>query len=252
MDEPTVSKFYAELAHWWPVMSAPADYEEESDFYVRHLLAAGRPAAETLLELGSGGGNNASFMKHRFQSTTLVEPSPGMLDVSRRLNPDCRHEAGDMRSVRLGQQFDRVFIHDAVVYMTTPDDLRQAIETAYVHCRPGGAALFAPDYVKETFQPGTDCGGEDGDDGRGLRFLEWVYDPDPDDTVYSVEYAFLLRENGQMRVEHDHHREGLFAREEWLRIIRSAGFTEARAVPLEHSEVEPGVHEVFVCSRPLS
>ena len=33
--------------------------------------------------------------------------------------------------------------HDAVAYMKTEDDLRQAIETAYVHCQPGGAALFA-------------------------------------------------------------------------------------------------------------
>jgi len=40
----------------------------------------------------------------------------------------------------------------------------------------------------------------------------------------------------------------------WLTIsgivIAAAGFVNARAVPLEHSEVQPGAHEVFVCEKP--
>src|SRR5689334_22739277 len=131
------AKLYNELAAWWPLMSSPADYAEEAAFYTNQLLAAGDAPARTLLELGSGGGNNASHMKAHFQST-LAELSPGMLEVSRALNPECEHVQGDMRSVRLGRQFDRVFVHDAVTYMTTLEDLRRAIETAFVHCRPGG------------------------------------------------------------------------------------------------------------------
>jgi hypothetical protein len=122
-----------------------------------------------------------------------------------------------MRTIRLNRQFDRVFIHDAIVYMTTLADLRQALESAYVHCRPGGAALFAPDHLKETFKAGVDHGGADGDD-RALRYLEWTWDPDSDDTTYTVDYAYLLRErDGKTRVEHDRHIEGLFRRAEWLR-----------------------------------
>lgn len=41
-----------------------------------------------------------------------------------------------MRTVRLGRTFDAVFVHDAVDYMTSEDDLRHVIETAFVHCRP--------------------------------------------------------------------------------------------------------------------
>jgi hypothetical protein len=37
-----------------------------------------------------------------------------MLEVSRRLNPDCEHPPGDIRSVRLGRTFDVVFVHDAI------------------------------------------------------------------------------------------------------------------------------------------
>jgi SAM-dependent methyltransferase len=220
----------------------------EAAFYGRTLAAACGQPPRTVLELGSGGGNNASHLKSRF-TMVLVEPSAGMRDVSGRLNPECEHVEGDMRTVRLGRAFDAVFVHDAVCYMTTEADLRKAIDTAFLHCRPGGAALFAPDFVRENFRPSTDHGGHDGP-SRGLRYLEWTWDPDPDDTTYLADYAFMLRAaDGTVRVEHDRHVEGLFAREIWLRLLADAGF-RPRVVPFEHSELEPGSHEVFVAARP--
>ena len=241
-------KLYDELADWWPLMSAPGEYEEEAAFYAAALAGACARPPRTVLELGSGGGNNASHLKARFEMV-LVEPSAGMLTVSRALNPDCEHVQGDMRSVRLGRQFDAVFVHDAVAYMTSESDLRQAIETAFVHCAPGGAALFAPDAIRETFQPATDHGGHDVG-ARGLRYLSWTWDPDPSDTSYLTDYAYLLRmADGTMRVEHDRHVEGLFARADWLRLLSAAGF-EPRAVRFDHSELEPGSYEIFVAARP--
>jgi SAM-dependent methyltransferase len=243
----SVPRFYRDLAEWWPLLSAAADYAEEAAFYQQALVEACEGTARTVLELGSGGGNNASHLKARF-AMTLVDPSPGMLAVSRELNPDCEHVEGDMRTVRLGREFDCVFVHDAVAYMTSEGDLRSAMETAYLHCRPGGAALFAPDHLRENFRPSTDCGGHDGG-GRGLRYLEWTWDPDPADSTYTVDYAFILRESdGSVHVEHDRHLEGLFAREDWLRLLRDAGFT-AKVVPFDHSELEPGTYEIFVARK---
>jgi SAM-dependent methyltransferase len=240
-------KMYDELASWWPLLSPPADYAEEAAFYGDTLTAACERPPVDVLELGSGGGNNASHLKEHF-AMVLVDPSPGMLAVSRVLNPECQHVEGDMRTVRLGRQFDAVFVHDAVAYMTTESDLRMAIETAFVHCRPGGAALLAPDFIRETFRPGTDHGGSDSQT-HGLRYLEWQWDPDPADTTYLVDYAYLLRtSDGAVRVEHDRHVEGLFARADWLRLLTEAGF-HARAVPFQHSQVEATL-EVFVATRP--
>jgi len=242
-------KMYDELASWWPLLSSPADYEEEAAFFGKMLAEACDRPPRTVLELGSGGGNNASHLKARFEMV-LVEPSAGMLTVSRALNPECEHVAGDMRTVRLDRQFDAVFVHDAVMYMITEADLRKAIATAFLHCRPGGAALFVPDCVRETFHPSTDHGGHDGETS-GLRYLEWTWDPDPSDSTYVVDYAYLLRTpDGAMRVEHDRHVEGLFAREDWLRLLSDAGF-EPRMVPFDHSELEPGSYEVFVAKRPM-
>ena len=147
----------------------------------------------------------------------------------------------------LGRTFDCVFVHDAVTYMLSERDLRQAMETAFVHCNPGGATLFCPDYLRETFKPTEDCGGHDSPTGlRGLRYLDWVWDPDPDDTTYTVDYAYLLRsDDGSIRVEHDRHLEGLFWRADWLRWLEEAGFRPER-VPFDHSELEPGRYELFL------
>ena len=245
-----MNRMYDDLAPWWPLLSAPGDYEEEAAIYARLLLDAGRTGIRTVLELGSGGGNNASHMKASFE-LTLVEPAAGMLEVSRRLNPACEHVRGDMREIRLGRAFDGVFIHDAIDYMTTRDDLRAALDTAFAHLRPGGALLVCPDHVRETFRPATTHGGHDAPDGRGVRFVEWTWDPDSDDETCVTDYAFLLRDpDGAVRSVHDRHVHGLFREDVWLEILAGAGFEDVRVAPITHSELEPGSYQAFTARRP--
>jgi len=236
------------LASWWPLISPPEEYQEEAREVVRVINSAAIPVRE-VLALGSGGGNNAVHLKASF-AMTLVDLSTQMLAVSRRLKPDCDHLQGDMRTVRLGRTFDAVFIHDAVDYMTSEADLRLAITTAFAHCRPGGVAVFVPDWTAEAFAPSTDHGGTDAADGRGVRYLDWVSDPDPSDTSVVTEYVFLLRDLGApVRVVHETHRTGLFGREVWLRLLTEAGF-EADSV-IEETTEERTSRELFVGRRPL-
>ena len=229
---------YDELAPWWPLLSAPEEYAEEADYYAAVLEEHSSRPPRSLLELGSGGGNNASHLKRHFERLTLVDLSPAMLAVSRRLNPECEHVVGDMRDVRLRTTFDCVFVHDAICYATTLDDLRRVAGTAFVHCAPGGVALFAPDFVRETFRAATDHGGHDDGQGRGLRYLEWSWDPDPDDTTYRVDYALLLRErDGRVEARHDRHLEGLFSVDEWTACLREVGF-DPRVLRHQYSDAD--------------
>jgi SAM-dependent methyltransferase len=243
-------KLYEELADWWPLVSAPADYAEEAAEYLRLFRAAASGPLREVLELGSGGGNNASHLKREFK-LTLVDPSERMLEMSRALNPECIHIPGDMRTVRLGRAFDAVFIHDAVDYMTTEADLRAALETAAIHLRPGGVAQVAPDATAETFEPGEILEGGDeppGPDGRSrsVRFLEWTLPPEPGETFSIVHYALLLRErDGSVRSVHDVHRCGLFPRETWLRLFDEAGL-DAR---IEPRTIESVQYDTFIAIK---
>ena len=241
---------YAELAPWFHLLTPPEEYGEEAAAILELLRQHIDGPLGTLLELGSGGGNTASHLRRDFR-LTLTDVSPEMLELSRTINPDTEHVVGDMRTLRLGRTFDAVLIHDAICYMTTSSDLRAAVSTAFEHLRPGGAAVFEPDHIRETFEAATDHGGDDGPRqtdgrlGRALRYLEWKTDPDPADTTYQVDYAILLRhEDGTTEVRHDRHVEGLFSRSEWLGILAEVGFEAISAVEDAWERV------VFVGRRP--
>jgi SAM-dependent methyltransferase len=244
-------RFYGDLAPWWPLISAPEEYAEEAAFaasLLRTTTSAPPGRRPTVLELGSGGGNNAFHLKAEFD-LTLVDLSPEMVAVSQQLNPECVHHVGDMRTIRLEQEFDAVFVHDAIEYMTSEDDLRAAVRTVYAHCRPGGVAVLVPDDIVENFVPDTECGGHDGPDGRGVRYLEWTTDPDPTDTRMTTEYAFLLRSaDGTVRVAQDTHVLGLFPRQLWIDVLTDAGFTARAVAEITTEEHRP--REFFVGVRP--
>ena len=232
-------RFYDELAEWWPLFSPPIHYVEEAEDLLPRLGPRPSGRRPTLLELGSGGGSLASHLKPHYQ-LTLTDRSPGMLAVSRGVNPEAEHVVGDMRTLRLDRTFDVVLIHDAIMYATTPAEVQAVLRTAALHCHPESTVAVLPDFVRETFTPGTDHGGEDGDDGRGFRYLEWHWDPDPADDTYTVDYAFLLRDpGGEVRVEHDRHIEGLFARRDWLAWFAAAGLQA-------HSSLDRFGRDVFI------
>ena len=241
---------YSDLAPWWPLMSAPADYEEEAGLYSDALDAVVNGGVRELLELGSGGGHNASHLKKRF-NLTLVDLSPSMLEVSRELNPECEHLQGDMRSVRLARSFDAVLIHDAIMYMTTREELAAALATAFHHTRPGGAALFVPDDTLETFRPATSTGGHDGG-GRSMRYLEWSRAPERGATSFRCTIVYVMLEGAAPpQVVHDEHLLGLFPRVTWLEAIREVGF-EARALPYRHSTFTSDKEMFLGLRRPIS
>jgi trans-aconitate methyltransferase len=147
---------------------------------------------------------------------TLVDRSPAMLRASRRLNPGCAHVRGDMRSARLGRTFDAVFIHDALMHLATERDLRRAAATAFAHLRDGGVALFAPDFVRETFRPAV-ASGEFRKGGREIRWVGWDVDG-------VATLAYVMKEGGRVRGVIDRFQFALFSRATWMRVLRGAGF----------------------------
>jgi SAM-dependent methyltransferase len=245
-------RLYGELASWWPLISPPAEYAEDAALIEAVFGSAGQQV-HTVLDLGSGGGHVATHLRPG-RSLTLVDLSGEMLAVSRRLNPDCLHLQGDMRTVRLGRRFDAVLVHDAIDYITSQDDLRLVIETAFAHCRPGGIALFAPDHTAETFRAGAGAGGG-GDDGTGRQasFRERMSDPDPDDDWILAEYEFTLRlADGTVQVVPEAHRLGSFRRETWLRLLAGAGFEPATQLAASAGSGGRVSRVMFVGYRPSS
>jgi hypothetical protein len=213
-------RLYGELADWFHLLTAPAEYADEADLYRQVLREACDEPPRTVLELGSGGGNNASHLKEGLR-----------VDARRPL-------ARDAAAQPL-----------AVSYITTEEDLVATVATAAAHLRPGGAALFVPDFVRERFEPRTDHGGHDGEH-RALRYIEWCWDPDADDTTYASDFAYLLRERDDVRCVLDRHVCGLFPRATWLELLERAGLEGRHLVA--PPEEEPAGAELFVGQKPVT
>jgi SAM-dependent methyltransferase len=235
-------RLYGELAEWFHVLTEPMHYEEEARIFAEAIEQTTTRPVRTMLELGSGGGNNASHLKKRYE-LTLTDLSPQMLDASRALNPECEHIEGDMRSLRLGRRFDAVFVHDAVAYLLTETDLEACMRTAREHLEPGGVALFVPDDTAENYDPRASAGGNDAGD-RALRYLEWPRSPVG--TTVDITFVYVLRDGDSERIEVDHHLVGLFPRAMWLSLLENVGF-EPQVLPFRHSEFSAGEkHELFI------
>ncbi len=229
------NRLYGDLAYLWPLMSPPEEYAEEADMWRAALQEKLGPGRHHILELGVGGGHLLSHLIGDF-TATAVDLSEGMLEHSRRLNPDVQHVVWDMRTVRLGRTFDAVIIHDAIGYMLTEEDLRAAFATAAAHLNPGGLFITAPDWFRETF-PGR-WAGHAIREGHGtkLTYFEYHHDPDPDDNTLEALFVFLIEEHGELRIEMDRHTLGVFPVQRWHELLSEAGFSVERKTYPAHAD----------------
>ena len=234
----TAPRLYTDLAHLWPLLSPPEDYEPEADVVRRVLDDRLGPAPHgrrwAILELGAGGGHSLVHLKRVFDCTAS-DLSPHMLANSRRLNPDLDHVVGDMRSLRLDRRFDAVLIHDAIDYMTSRADLRAALDTAAAHLRAGGVLLVAPTEMKETFVEGQTASDCHADETCELSYVSCARVPDPTDETIEHTMTLLIRRRDdadadcwRLSVETDCDTLGLFDRATWRSTILAAGFGVAR------------------------
>jgi SAM-dependent methyltransferase len=246
-------RLYRDLAGWWPLLSPLEEYAADAAVLLRVFESAPVPV-RTILDLGSGGGHIAWYLKQTAR-LTLVDISAQMLGASAVLNPECEHIQADMLTLRLGRSFDAVLTHDAVDYVTSERELAMVAGTAFAHCRPGGIAVFAPDHTADTFRPGRGGGGASDEAGRQASFTERTTDPDPADEWIETEYEFRLRSaDGGVQVVRESHRLSAFRNETWMRVLTSAGFEPEPGDVAAHyaGSAADGLQHVFIGHRPAA
>lgn len=243
-------RLYSDLAWLWPLWGDPAgEYAAFSHAVVRWLEQHARRPLETLLDIACGGGKNLFTLKTRFRCTGL-DLSPAMLELARRLNPECEFIQADMRTFRLDRRFDAILLDDGVSHLTTRADLAAAFQTAFRHLAPGGVLAVAADATTETFRqnrteatpafPGACLPDLD------VTFIQNQYDPDPADESYEAALIYLIRERGRLRIETDRFPLGLFPHAAWQQALAAAGFTVHETTYRQ----EDAEYPVFVGVRP--
>ena len=215
---------YTDLAWLWPMWG---DAATEYAHYCEHVTTLVRQHAErpanTLLDIGCGGGKNVLNLKRDFTVTGL-DLSPTMLAQAKELNPESTFVHGDMRTFRLNSTFDAVLMDDAISHINCRDDFVAAFRTAYAHLSPGGVLVATPDATIESFQQNKTTTTPATRDGLDVVFIENVYDPDPTDEHYETTILYLIRDHGRLRIETDHWTMGIFSLETWRQVLRETGF----------------------------
>jgi SAM-dependent methyltransferase len=229
---------YNQLAWIWPIMSPPEDYMEEAVEYLDYLIRFSRIPVQTLLDLGCGGGHNDWTLKKHVQ-VTGIDISKDMLASARRLNPECRYLEGDMRTVRLGEDFYAVLLHDSVNYMQTPEDLKAALRTCWEHLKLGGVMLTVVEVTPERFKQHKISYSTHSKGNVEVTFIEHYYDPDPEDTTYESTFIYLIRKNGVLDSHIDRHLCGVFPLSSWIEWLKDTGF-KVHQRPFTHSTFAEG------------
>jgi SAM-dependent methyltransferase len=214
-------KAYNELAWTEDWLADPAGCEEEAGKYVDLIRSNAATPPATMLHLGSGaGGMDRVFKRH--VAVTGVDLSAGMLARARAAHPEIEYIEGDMRSLRLGRQFDIVAIPDAIDYMASLEDLDRAIGTAKRHVKPGGLLLVIGK-TAETFQDNNFAYVGERDDVH-VTLLENNHVDRRRPNTYEATFVYLVRQGGTLDVHIDRHVLGLFSQADWERVFHRHEF----------------------------
>jgi SAM-dependent methyltransferase len=213
-------KAYGELAWTERLLSGPEDYRPEAELCIELIRQSATAPVKTLLHLACGAGGHDRFFSGCFE-VTGVDISPVQLQLAREHNPGVEYIEGDMRSIRLDRQFDAVAIPDSIDYMATRSDLEAAIATAVAHLKPGGVLLVAAK-TAETFHDNNFVYTGEGD-GVQVTVFENNHVPADRPESYEAVMVYLVRRNGQLTIDYETHRLGLFGRAYWDDLFACAG-----------------------------
>ncbi|MCH7564828.1 MAG: methyltransferase domain-containing protein, partial [Gemmatimonadetes bacterium] len=101
---------------------------------------------DRLLNVACGTGAAEPTWEKEGYQVTGIDQAEEMVAVATQKagkRSKVRYEAGDMRTLDLGETFDLVTcLYDSLNYLTEPKDVQAFFECAYAHLRPGGGFFF--------------------------------------------------------------------------------------------------------------
>ncbi len=239
-------RLYTDLAWFWE-MSRLDEWEAEGRFVLKMLKRHKRTKGTALLDVGCGHGHHHRFLEG--YEITGIDQSPRMLAIARRNNPGVEYKKGRMQTFDLGKRFDAVLALDCLAYNLTLANLERTLMNLSNHLKRGGVLIFTFDHVKETFvQNKTEVSKKSKGDTR-LVTIENSFDPDTSDTQYDFTMVLLIRRGGELKVEIDEHKLGLFRLDDVVNTASGVGMRvhlyEADGSGDKYKRKGP----VFVCEK---
>jgi SAM-dependent methyltransferase len=141
---------FGNYARYYNLLYRDKDYAGEATF-IHQLLQTHAPSTQSILELGCGTGTHALLLAKEgydvhgvdLSAQMLRQASDRLFQLPQELASRLAFSHGDIRTIRLDQQFDAIIsLFHVFSYQITNEDLTAAFATAKTHLKPGGVFIF--------------------------------------------------------------------------------------------------------------
>jgi SAM-dependent methyltransferase len=205
-------------------------YESEAKYVFDRLKETFGSALATVLELGCGTGNHAQLLAQRNLHVTGIDLSETMIQQAQAKalnNPNLKFLQGDVRQLKLKQQFDAVIsLFHVASYQTSNNDIHSFLKTAFEHLMPGGIFLFDFWYGPAVYaqQPTVRVKRMQNDRFLVTRIAEPVHDPER--CCIDVNFEVLVEEKtaGILNRIREVHPMRYFFLPELSNLLKNSGF----------------------------
>ncbi|MET9096661.1 class I SAM-dependent methyltransferase [Streptomyces cyaneofuscatus] len=144
------------------------DWSDEAA-QVHALIRERNPSAQSLLDVACGTGAHLASLVPHFVESAGLEISEAMRERAGRRLPGVPVHAGDMRDFDLARTFDAVTcMFCSIGYLSTVEDMRNAIGAMARHLSPGGVLVIEPWWFPERFIEGYVAGDLAQEKGRTI------------------------------------------------------------------------------------
>jgi len=211
---------YADMAQYYDRIYAFKDYADEVGKIVAIVENEGCTKGRRLLDVACGTGLHLEHFRSMFDIEG-IDLCPELLDVAQRRLPDVPFHVGDMRSFALEDRYDIVTcLFSSIGYMTTVEDLRQAIAQMVLHLVPGGLLLVEPWFEPEAWQPNTVHGIYIDDPALKIARINTSF-VDGRVSIFDLHHLIGTTEGTRHVIEH--HEMGLFTVDEMTAAFAATG-----------------------------
>jgi SAM-dependent methyltransferase len=145
---------HGKLAKYYDKINSYRDYLDEAVRLQNLIIKYAESGGNALLDVACGTGLHLKYLKDDFFCVG-VDASKAMLKIARKNAPDVPFKEGDMRTLKLGKQFDVVTcLLSSIGYVKTEANLQRTIRNFSLHLKKGGVALIEPSYADAAYVKG--------------------------------------------------------------------------------------------------
>jgi len=146
---------YAKMARYYDRIYSFKDYAVETEKLIGWIESKKLSSGKRLLDVACGTGHHLEFLAKSFDAEGL-DVSHELLACARKRNPGLPFHCADMRTFDLPSRFDVITcLFSSIGYMTTGEDLEQAIGNMALHLVPGGVLIVEPWLTPDVWKTGS-------------------------------------------------------------------------------------------------